>query len=95
MLGQPVLPPGDLVTGQSASGAVIEVRHLTKRYGASITALDDLSVAVGPGITGLVGANGAGKSTLIKILLGLLEPTAVRPRCSGTTAASTASPSGR
>src|SRR5207245_6596563 len=32
-------------------------------------------MAVGPGITGLVGANGAGKSTLIKILLGLLAPT--------------------
>jgi len=32
-------------------------------------------MAVGAGITGLVGANGAGKSTLIKILLGLLPPT--------------------
>ena len=32
-------------------------------------------MAVGPGITGLIGANGAGKSTLIKILLGLLPPT--------------------
>jgi ABC-2 type transport system ATP-binding protein len=32
-------------------------------------------VAVGAGVTGLVGANGAGKSTLIKILLGLLAPT--------------------
>jgi ABC-2 type transport system ATP-binding protein len=40
-----------------------------------VTALDQLSVRVGPGITGLVGANGAGKSTLIKILLGLLTPT--------------------
>ncbi|MBO0832093.1 MAG: ABC transporter ATP-binding protein [Actinobacteria bacterium] len=57
------------------AGAVIETRGLTKRYGASIIALDDLTVSVLPGITGLVGANGAGKSTLIKILLGLLEPT--------------------
>ena len=32
-------------------------------------------MAVGPGITGLIGANGAGKSTLIKIMLGLLAPT--------------------
>jgi len=45
------------------------------RYGTTITALDELTVAVGPGVTGLVGANGAGKSTLIKILLGLLGPT--------------------
>ena len=54
--------------------AVVEARGLTKRYG-SITALDDLTVSVRAGITGLIGANGAGKSTLIKILLGLLEPT--------------------
>ncbi|GAB3657388.1 ABC transporter ATP-binding protein [Actinocorallia lasiicapitis] len=40
-----------------------------------MTALESLSVAVEPGVTGLVGANGAGKSTLIKILLGLLPPS--------------------
>jgi ABC-2 type transport system ATP-binding protein len=56
-------------------GAVIEARDLTKRYGTTVTALDQLTVTVEPGITGLIGANGAGKSTLIKILLGLLEPT--------------------
>ncbi len=54
---------------------VIATAGLTKRFGASVTALDGLTVEVGPGITGLVGANGAGKSTLIKILLGLLPPT--------------------
>ncbi|WP_182908276.1 ABC transporter ATP-binding protein [Microbispora sp. H13382] len=46
---------------------------LTKRF-PRVTALDDLTVAGGTGVTGLVGANGAGKSTLIKILLGLLSP---------------------
>ncbi|MGH3356968.1 MAG: ABC transporter ATP-binding protein [Nocardioidaceae bacterium] len=40
-----------------------------------MTALDELSITVGGGVTGLVGANGAGKSTLIKILLGLLPAT--------------------
>ncbi len=54
---------------------VFTTEGLTKRFGASVTALDGLTVSVGPGITGLVGANGAGKSTLIKILLGLLAPT--------------------
>jgi ABC-2 type transport system ATP-binding protein len=54
---------------------VIAATALTKRFGPAITALDELTMAVGPGITGLVGANGAGKSTLIKILLGLLPPT--------------------
>ena len=50
---------------------VIETAGLTKRY-SRVTALDQLDVSVGEGVTGLVGANGAGKSTLIKILLGLL-----------------------
>jgi ABC-2 type transport system ATP-binding protein len=53
---------------------VIGTRGLTKDYG-SVLALDDLTLDIGPGITGLVGANGAGKSTLIKILLGLVPPT--------------------
>jgi ABC-2 type transport system ATP-binding protein len=67
--------PADAQQPQLAHSAVIEARGLTKRYGTTVTALDQLSVAVGPGITGLIGANGAGKSTLIKILLGLLAPT--------------------
>jgi ABC-2 type transport system ATP-binding protein len=54
---------------------LIETRGLTKRYGKNVLALDSLSVSIGAGVTGLVGANGAGKSTLIKILLGLLDPT--------------------
>ncbi len=53
---------------------MISTRALTKRYGP-VTALEDLSVDVAPGVVGLVGSNGAGKSTLIKILLGLLPPT--------------------
>src|SRR5262245_26298202 len=54
---------------------IIATQALTKRF-PRVTALDGLTLAVEPGIVGLVGANGAGKSTLIKILLGLLEPTA-------------------
>ncbi|HET6212458.1 MAG TPA: ABC transporter ATP-binding protein [Micromonosporaceae bacterium] len=57
---------------------LIATEALTKRYGSTVTALSELTVAVEPGIVGLVGANGAGKSTLIKILLGLLPPTAGR-----------------
>lgn len=57
---------------------VIQTQSLTKRYGGSgaPAALDGLTIDVDAGVTGLVGANGAGKSTLIKILLGLLSPTA-------------------
>jgi ABC-2 type transport system ATP-binding protein len=54
---------------------LVKTSELTKRYGSSVLALDALSVEIGGGVTGLVGANGAGKSTLIKILLGLVEPT--------------------
>jgi ABC-2 type transport system ATP-binding protein len=54
---------------------LVETRELTKRYGRQVLALDSLTVSIGAGITGLVGANGAGKSTLLKILLGLLPPT--------------------
>ncbi|WP_437086555.1 ABC transporter ATP-binding protein [Streptomyces sp. enrichment culture] len=49
---------------------VIATESLSKRF-PRVTALDRLSVDIGAGVTGLVGANGAGKSTLIKILLGL------------------------
>ena len=54
--------------------ALIETNALSKRY-QRVVALDNLTLAVEPGIVGLVGPNGAGKSTLLKILLGLLTPT--------------------
>ncbi|GIF12403.1 ABC transporter ATP-binding protein [Actinoplanes teichomyceticus] len=54
---------------------IIATQALTKTYGGGVTALADLTVAVEPGVIGLVGANGAGKSTFIKILLGLLAPS--------------------
>ena len=49
----------------------IEVRNLTKKYGA-VTALDDVSLTMGENrIYGLLGRNGAGKSTLLKIMAGI------------------------
>jgi ABC-2 type transport system ATP-binding protein len=49
----------------------IETHGLTKRYGRTV-ALDDLSIAVRPGVvTGFVGPNGAGKTTTMQVLLGL------------------------
>jgi ABC-2 type transport system ATP-binding protein len=59
----------------SGEQPVITTDALTKVYPGGVTALGGLSVAIAPGVTGLIGANGAGKSTLIKILLGLLSPT--------------------
>ena len=54
---------------------VIEVRHLTKRYGGH-TAVSDLSFTIEPGrIYGFLGPNGAGKSTTMNIITGCLGPT--------------------
>lgn len=61
---------------------MIATESLSKRF-PRVTALDRLSVDVGPGVTGLVGANGAGKSTLIKILLGLSPATEGRAEVLG------------
>ena len=63
--------------------SVIEVRHLTKDYGA-VRAVDDVSFAVDAGtITGFLGPNGSGKSTTLRILAGLVEPTAGTARITG------------
>ena len=54
---------------------MIEVSHLTKRYGAH-TAVDDISFTVEDGcIYGLLGPNGAGKSTTMNMVTGYLSPT--------------------
>jgi ABC-2 type transport system ATP-binding protein len=58
------------------SAAAIDVRGLTRRFGTFV-AVDDLSFSVKQGeIFGFLGANGAGKSTTIRMLCGLLKPTA-------------------
>ncbi|CCG04321.1 ABC transporter ATP-binding protein [Blastococcus saxobsidens] len=55
---------------------MIEVRGLTKQYGA-VRAVDDLTFDVEPGtVTGFLGPNGAGKSTTMRMILGLDRPTA-------------------
>jgi ABC-2 type transport system ATP-binding protein len=57
---------------------MIAIDHLVKRYGR-FTAVDDVSLEVGPGqIHGFLGPNGAGKTTTIRMIAGLLKPTAGR-----------------
>ena len=62
---------------------MIEIQGLTKHYG-TLVAVRDLSLTVHPGeLFGLLGPNGAGKSTVMKILAGLLRPTAGVARIGG------------
>ena len=54
---------------------LIELRGITKKYGA-VVALDSIDFHIDEGeVIGLLGDNGAGKSTLIKILSGIVQPT--------------------
>ena len=54
---------------------MIEVQHITKRYGG-VTAVDDVSFSVDKGeILGFLGPNGAGKTTTMRILTGYMPPT--------------------
>jgi Cu-processing system ATP-binding protein len=56
--------------------ATVEIKDVTKRYGR-IEAVTDVSFDLGEGeIVALIGHNGAGKTTLIKLMLGLIRPTA-------------------
>jgi ABC-2 type transport system ATP-binding protein len=68
-------PAGAFARRRQAGPVVIEVDRLTKRFG-SVTAVDDLSFTVRPGmVTGFLGPNGAGKTTTLRVILGLNAPT--------------------
>jgi len=55
---------------------MLEVRSLTKCY-SSVPAVDNVSFSIRPGeVLGYLGPNGSGKSTTVKVITGLLEPTA-------------------
>ena len=56
------------------SDAILAADHLSKWYG-QVIGLNDVTVNVGPGITGLLGPNGAGKSTFMKLITGQLRPS--------------------
>jgi ABC-2 type transport system ATP-binding protein len=60
------------------------VENLTKDYGR-LRALDDVSLTIQAGVTGLLGPNGSGKSTFIKVLLGLVRITSGGGRVLGLT----------
>jgi ABC-2 type transport system ATP-binding protein len=66
-----------------STGQTLVFEAVTKRFG-TVQAVTDLSFTVEPGrVTGFLGPNGAGKSTSLRILLGLVTPTAGRATIGG------------
>src|SRR3972149_3629230 len=58
-----------------AGAPILRVKKVSKTFGGSVCALDDVSLEVYPNeIVGVVGENGAGKTTLMKILVGVHTP---------------------
>ncbi len=80
--------PGDLAAGApsarpAGAGPAVEVEGLIRRFGA-FTAVDGVSFAVPRGeVFGFLGPNGAGKSTTIRMLCGIIAPTAGRGAVAG------------
>ena len=53
---------------------VIELRNVSRWYG-NVVAVNDITMSIGPGVTGLLGPNGAGKSTILHMIAGFLAPS--------------------
>jgi simple sugar transport system ATP-binding protein len=76
MVAGRVFPAGGPRMEAPMAGQLIELRDIEKSYG-NVFALGGVSLSVDKGeVVGLIGDNGAGKSTLIKILAGVVTPTA-------------------
>ena len=50
------------------------MEHVSKQF-KDVTAVDDVSLHITPGVWGLLGANGAGKTTLMRIIAGIMAPS--------------------
>ncbi|MCC7022506.1 MAG: ATP-binding cassette domain-containing protein, partial [Thermomicrobiales bacterium] len=70
----PLAQPEPERPGAAAPVPLLDVRHLSKRFGG-VQAVDDISCTLLPGQTiGVIGPNGSGKTTLFNLLSGVLRP---------------------
>src|SRR5262245_12154942 len=77
------LPAPDAPAGAPTAPIVLD--KVSRWYGP-VVAVNDITFALGPGITGLLGPNGAGKTTILHMLSGLLRPSSGRLLIGGAAA---------
>ncbi len=76
-MSAPGVEPLPGVEPAPAAVPALQLDRVSRWYG-NVVAVNDISFALGPGVTGLLGPNGAGKSTLLHLMAGLLAPSAGR-----------------
>ncbi|MET9351235.1 ABC transporter ATP-binding protein [Streptomyces termitum] len=63
--------------------STLHIDHVSRWFG-NVVAVNDITMSIGPGVTGLLGPNGAGKSTLINMMGGFLDPSTGTVTLDGT-----------
>ena len=58
------------------------IENVSKKF-RDMTAVDDVSLQITPGVWGLLGANGAGKTTLMRMIAGIMQPSSGEIRYNG------------
>ena len=65
---------GEATEPDTTAGTTVELSSVSRWYG-NVVAVNDVTLTVGPGVTGLLGPNGAGKTTLLHMMAGFLDPS--------------------
>jgi ABC-2 type transport system ATP-binding protein len=79
----PTQAPAGVPAASAPAPGTIELRSASHWYG-NVVAVNDVTMTIGPGVTGLLGPNGAGKSTLLHMMSGFLAPSRGEVTLGGT-----------